>query len=149
MSRAPVDSEQLLAMVAHDMRAPLRQLGLRLAMLQRRHAQSLGPEALADLQAAREELKQGQQLLEDMLAWAAGSPFLCLKALIGLEIDMTREGDKISLNDPYLPKDLDRLVIEGLPLGDHAATVQVERRAAGGFDGKIEMTAGRRHRAVS
>jgi glycogen debranching enzyme len=82
-------------------------------------------------------------------AWAAGSPFLCLKALIGLEIDMSREGDKISLNDPYLPKDLDRLVIEGLPLGDHAATVQVERRAAGGFDGKIEMTAGRRHRAVS
>lgn len=74
MSRAPVDSEQLLAMVAHDMRAPLRQLGLRLAMLQRRHAQSLGPEALAELQAAREELKQGQQLLEDMLAWAAGSP---------------------------------------------------------------------------
>ncbi|WP_323764761.1 glycogen debranching N-terminal domain-containing protein [Marinovum sp.] len=82
-------------------------------------------------------------------AWAAGSPFLCLKALAGVEIDMTREGDKITLTDPYLPKALDRLVIENIPVGREWATVHVERRGEDAFEGHIDLSDGQRRRAAS
>ncbi|MGB1557237.1 MAG: sensor histidine kinase [Oceanococcaceae bacterium] len=66
--------EELLAMAAHDLRAPLRQLGLRLALLRRKHAAELPSAVATDLEAAQEEARQLQGLLENMLSWAAGTP---------------------------------------------------------------------------
>ncbi len=68
------ETEKLLAMAAHDLRAPLRQIGLQLALMQRRRAAELTDGVREDLEAVREQAKALQDLLEDMLNWVAGNP---------------------------------------------------------------------------
>lgn len=70
--KAAESADQLLAMAAHDLRAPLRQLALRLAMLERRCAAQLSAEAQGELAATREDARRLQQMLEGLLAWARG-----------------------------------------------------------------------------
>ncbi|MBV7410082.1 hypothetical protein [Maritimibacter sp. DP1N21-5] len=74
-------------------------------------------------------------------AWAAGSPFLCLKALIGLDIDMTREGEPVTLADPWLPDGIDRLDIERLPVAAAGrASIRVERTGSERFQSEVALT---------
>ena len=70
--KAQESADQLLAMAAHDLRAPLRQLALRLAMLERRCAAELSAEAQGELAATREDARRLQNMLEGLLAWARG-----------------------------------------------------------------------------
>ncbi len=67
------DTEKLLAMAAHDLRAPLRQIGLQLALLRRRRDAELTDGVRSDLDAVQEQAKALQALLEDMLNWVAGN----------------------------------------------------------------------------
>jgi len=67
------DTEKLLAMAAHDLRAPLRQIGLQLALIRRRREAELTDGVRADLDAVQEQAKALQSLLEDMLSWVAGN----------------------------------------------------------------------------
>nr|MBV6628324.1 HAMP domain-containing histidine kinase [Oceanococcus sp. HetDA_MAG_MS8] len=70
--KAEESADQLLAMAAHDLRAPLRQLALRLAMLERRCAADLSAAAQEELAATREDARRLQNMLEGLLAWARG-----------------------------------------------------------------------------
>ncbi|MCL3882690.1 glycogen debranching N-terminal domain-containing protein [Marivita sp. GX14005] len=78
-------------------------------------------------------------------SWAAGSPFLCLKSLIGLQIDATRFEGRITLSDPWLPADLERLVVRDLRIGDDAASVTVERLGPERFEARIDWASGDGH----
>lgn len=70
----PETTEKLLAMAAHDLRAPLRQVGLQLALMQRRRGAELTEGVQEDLRGIQEQTKALQDLLEDMLNWVAGNP---------------------------------------------------------------------------
>jgi hypothetical protein len=48
-------------------------------------------------------------------SWAAGAVFLLLQACLGIEIDAIRS--RVIVNRPFLPKELDRVVLHGLELG--------------------------------
>lgn len=73
-------------------------------------------------------------------AWAAGSPFLCVKALIGLDLDATQ--DRAALDDPHLPEGIDRLEIAGIPFGDHWIDVRVERAGDGACNAEVSRRNG-------
>ncbi len=68
------ETEKLLAMAAHDLRAPLRQISLQIALMRRRRAAELTDGVREDLEAVQEQAKVLQDLLEDMLNWVAGNP---------------------------------------------------------------------------
>lgn len=72
-TRSADETEKLLAMAAHDLRAPLRQIGLRWALIERRYRDELSDSFREDLASIREEFQQMQALLEDMLVWVAGN----------------------------------------------------------------------------
>lgn len=54
-------------------------------------------------------------------AWAAGAPFLCLQACLGLDIDAT--AGRIGISHPVLPDGVDRIEIDGLRVGKGRATL--------------------------
>ncbi|HEY6767619.1 MAG TPA: amylo-alpha-1,6-glucosidase [Candidatus Sulfotelmatobacter sp.] len=62
-------------------------------------------------------------------AWAAGAPFLLLRACIGLEIRAPER--KLSLINPVLPAGLDYLRIEGLRVADATVDLLLQRHARG------------------
>jgi glycogen debranching enzyme len=58
-------------------------------------------------------------------SWAAGAVFLLLQACLGIEIDAIRS--RVIVDRPFLPKELDRVVLHGLELGDATFDVVFER----------------------
>jgi glycogen debranching enzyme len=62
-------------------------------------------------------------------AWAAGAPFLLLRACMGLEIRAPER--KLLLINPVLPAELDRLRIDGLQIADATVDLLLKRRMRG------------------
>ena len=62
-------------------------------------------------------------------AWAAGAPFLLLRACMGLEIRAPER--KLLLTNPVLPVELDHLRIEGLRVADATVDVLLQRHPHG------------------
>ncbi len=60
----------------------------------------------------------------DVQAWVAGSPFLMLRALLGLEADASSRRLTVS---PFLPDQTDYIRMKSLRLGSTVLDVQVER----------------------
>jgi glycogen debranching enzyme len=60
-------------------------------------------------------------------AWSAASPFLCLKAILGLDLDAPR--GRLAIKRPHLPKSMRTLDIKGLRVG--AARVSIRFRRVG------------------
>ncbi|GIX31745.1 MAG: amylo-alpha-1,6-glucosidase [Porticoccaceae bacterium] len=58
-------------------------------------------------------------------AWAAGSAFLLLEALLGVEVDAA--AGVVHLRHPTLPRGVDRLRVEGLPCGRARLDLEVHR----------------------
>ena len=65
-------------------------------------------------------------------AWAAGAPFLCLQACLGIEIDAPAR--KIRIADPVLPPDLDWIELTGLSVGEARANLIFRRHGTDGAD---------------
>jgi len=61
-------------------------------------------------------------------AWAAGTPAVALQAILGLQPDVV-EGT--ILLRPYLPQGMDRLIVEGIRLGNGFLSVHVMRAESG------------------
>ncbi len=59
-------------------------------------------------------------------AWAAGAPFLCLQACLGIEIDGPAR--QIRITDPVLPADIDWLDVTDLRVGDCCARLRFRRK---------------------
>ena len=58
-------------------------------------------------------------------AWAAGTPFLLLQAILGLTFDPGR--NEISLHDPYLPPFLDHVLLRNVRLCEASVDLMVHR----------------------
>ena len=61
-------------------------------------------------------------------AWAAGTVFLLLRALLGIQVDAAAQ--RITV-DPVLPDWLPSLTLENLRVGDRTVTLRFERRTDG------------------
>jgi glycogen debranching enzyme len=73
-------------------------------------------------------------------AWAAGSPFLIVRALLGLEPDPSSGGVRIA---PHLPPWLDRVQLEGMHVLGHRFDLAVAREGGGyrvASDGPVALT---------
>lgn len=62
--------------------------------------------------------------------WAAGAPFMCLQAVLGIEIDAPKS--RVSIANPQLPRKVERLDIESLPVGESLVDLRFVRDAEGG-----------------
>ena len=62
-------------------------------------------------------------------SWAAGSVFLLLEACLGISIDGTSK--RISLENPYLPEEINQLWIKGLQVAGSHVDLFLERRPEG------------------
>jgi glycogen debranching enzyme len=62
-------------------------------------------------------------------AWAAGAPFLLLRACMGLEIRAPER--KVLLTNPVLPKEVDRLCIDNLRVADATVDLLLQRHRHG------------------
>ena len=62
-------------------------------------------------------------------SWAAGAPFLLLKACLGLSIDAPRR--TITLHNPVLPESVEAISLGPLQIGDAAAELVFERHEHG------------------
>ncbi len=56
-------------------------------------------------------------------AWAAASPLLLLRAMLGLEPDLPSGVIRV---DPHLPPEISQLRVEGIPLSDGGLTITIE-----------------------
>lgn len=61
-------------------------------------------------------------------AWAAGTPFLLLQAVLGLEADAP--GRRLALA-PRLPEGIDRVTVENLLVGGSRVRIEAERKGSG------------------
>lgn len=69
-------------------------------------------------------------------AWAAGAPFLCLQACLGISVDA---GDTvIRVSDPQLPADLDRIEVHGLNVNGRRADIIFRRRDCGRVEVEVQ-----------
>ena len=82
------------------------------------------PELYAGLQRSPMSFPVQYQGANVPQAWAAGSCFSLLNALLGLQPDAPN--DKLYI-DPFLPKWMPDIVLEGLRIGEHAVDVSLNR----------------------
>jgi hypothetical protein len=58
-------------------------------------------------------------------AWAAGSVFMLLQALLGLRIDGWKK--EIHVDRPRLPIGIDQLAVHGLSVGEHCVDLTFQK----------------------
>lgn len=68
-------------------------------------------------------------------AWAAGAPFLCLQACLGITIDAPNR--RVGVVDPALPADLERLELNGLTVQGLRADLVFRARGEGGVEVQV------------
>lgn len=78
--------------------------------------------------------------------WAAGAPFLCLSAVLGLDIDVPKR--TISLSNPDLPLGIDRLDIDGLRVDGSIVDLRFVRDSGGDTHLEVRRAPGHLHFAL-
>ena len=92
------------------------------------------PELFSGLKKRHGEGPTGYPVACSPQAWAVGSVFLLIEALLGLEIDTPKK--TITFHDPVLPCAIGDLKINGLALGDFESDIYIQKKT----DGNLEIS---------